>query len=187
MDKYARQQAAGNGGDWTACCRNPDREEVGEARRIPDKIVKSTHPSGGDYEQRAVLAPLKCANCDGVGVHVSGADNVAGRFSFVVRPNERAYAEWLGKYEQAKHALAGQREGLETPGRQHEPEALKALGSERAKRMNDYLFEAKGELRALLGILDEALVSGANQMVRLRLEELAQHHTDLENAIEGNG
>ncbi len=71
--------------------------------------------------------------------------------------------------------------------RNHEPEDLRVLRLERAKRCNNYISESKGVLRALLGKLEAALDTGASLPARRALEELAQHHTDLENAIEGNG
>ena len=71
--------------------------------------------------------------------------------------------------------------------RKYEPEDLRAWRLERGKRLNDYLFKWKGELRALLQSWDAALNSGANQPAREALHDLAQHHIDLENAIEGKG
>ena len=45
----------------------------------------------------------------------------------------------------------------------------------------------KGELRAIVQTLEGALNSGVDGTARIALAELAQHHTDLENAIDGNG
>ena len=57
----------------------------------------------------------------------------------------------------------------------------------RSQRRANYIFDNKGDIRGLLGKLETALNSGATAKAGQALEELAQHHTDLENAIEGNG
>ena len=68
-----------------------------------------------------------------------------------------------------------------------ESDPKRAQGVQRMKRMDEYLTKSKGELRGILTCFEAALNTGANGSVRKALEELAQHHTDLENHIDGNG
>lgn len=53
-------------------------------------------------------------------------------------------------------------------------------------RLACYVIATKKDLDAIAEVLRAALNSGANQTVRQALQELAQHHTDLENHIEGS-
>ncbi len=71
--------------------------------------------------------------------------------------------------------------------RNHEPEDLKALGLEREKRRDEYLKSNKMDLIEASWLLRCEMDFGDPQKIRDSLAVLAQHHIDLENAIEGKG
>ncbi len=54
-------------------------------------------------------------------------------------------------------------------------------------RYDKYLVSNKAHINFAAKRLLAALANNHKAFVRIELETLAQHHTDLENAIEGNG
>ena len=69
----------------------------------------------------------------------------------------------------------------------YEPAELKAIRLEREKRRDEYLQANQEELIEASWLLRCEMDFGDAQKIRDNLAILAQHHTDLENAMDGNG